>query len=217
MKFIADLNKNLETWFLLQHPFYQSWSQGKLTIQALQLYAREYYHHVAAFPRYISQIHTLCDDIQNRQVLLDNLIDEERGENNHPELWLRLVDGLCNSRSVTAAPELEATKELVDGFFELVKTNYETGLGTLYAYERQTPAVAKSKIEGLKNYYNIQCSSTFEFFSVHEKADEWHTEELVGLIRKLDEKSQQRVYQGATEGAKLLWRFLDGVNTAYAN
>ena len=29
----------------------------------------EYYHHVSAFPRYISQIHTLCDDILSRQVL----------------------------------------------------------------------------------------------------------------------------------------------------
>jgi pyrroloquinoline-quinone synthase len=177
----------------------------------------EYYHHVDAFPRYISQIHTLCEDIQSRQVLLDNLIDEERGEDNHPELWLRFVEGICHSRRVNAAPQLESTKDLVDGFFELVKTDYETGLGALYAYERQTPSVAQSKIEGLKSHYNIQDSGTLEFFSVHGKADEWHTEELIGLIRKLGEKGQQRVYQGATAGAKLLWRFLDGVNAVYAN
>lgn len=217
MEFITYLNKNLETWFLLQHKFYQSWSQGKLTTEILGLYAREYYHHVAAFPRYISQIHTLCDNIQDRQVLLDNLIDEERGENNHPELWLRFVEGICNSRSVTAVPQLETTKELVNGFFELVKTDYATGLGALYAYERQTPAIAHSKIDGLKNHYNIHDSRAIEFFTLHEKADEWHTEELVRLICKLDEQFQQRVYHGAIEGAKLLWQFLDGVNAAYAN
>jgi pyrroloquinoline-quinone synthase len=216
MEFIADLNKNLEHWFLLQHPFYQAWSQGTLTPETLQLYAREYYHHVAAFPRYISQIHTLCADIHSRQVLLDNLIDEEKGENNHPELWLKFVEGLCHSRSVAAKPELETTQDLVEGFFELVKTDYETGLGALYAYERQTPAVAKSKIDGLKSHYNIKDSGTLEFFSVHSKADEWHTEELAGLIHKLDEKGRQRVSQGAIAGAQLLWCFLDGVN-AYAH
>ncbi|WPX97889.1 CADD family putative folate metabolism protein [Candidatus Fokinia crypta] len=215
MKFIEYLNKNLEVWFLLQHPFYQSWNHGKLTTETLVLYAQEYYHHVAAFPRYISQIHTLCNDIQDRQVLLDNLIDEERGENNHPELWLRFLNGLCNSRSISITPQLGTTKELVDGFFELVKADYETGLGALYAYERQTPAVAKSKIEGLKNHYNINDSGTLEFFTVHEKADEWHTEQLTNLICKLDEKSQQRVHEGAIEGAKLLWRFLDGISATY--
>jgi pyrroloquinoline-quinone synthase len=169
MEFIAYLNKNLETLFLLQHPFYQAWNQGKLTTKTLQLYAMEYYHHVAAFPRYISQIHTLCEDIQSRQVLLDNLIDEERGEDNHPELWLRFIDGICHSRSGTAAPQLESTKDLVNGFFELAKTDYETGLGALYAYERQTPAVAKSKIEGLKKHYNLQDSRALEFFLFMKK------------------------------------------------
>ena len=217
MEFITSLNTTLENWFLLRHPFYQAWNQGTLTTQTLQLYAREYYHHVAAFPRYISQIHTLCDDIKSRQVLLDNLIEEEKGENNHPELWLKFVDGLCHSRDIADAPQLSPTQELVDGFFALVKTDYETGLGALYAYERQTPAVAKSKIEGLTTHYNLHEPDALEFFSVHEKADEWHTQELAGLIQKLDDNSHQRVYHGATAGAQLLWGFLDGINSAYAH
>jgi pyrroloquinoline-quinone synthase len=35
-------------------------------------------------------LHSRCDELETRQVLLENLIDEERGAGNHPELWLRL-------------------------------------------------------------------------------------------------------------------------------
>src|SRR5438094_3245138 len=35
---------------LLTHPFYQDWQAGKLSREALQLYASQYYRHVEAFP-----------------------------------------------------------------------------------------------------------------------------------------------------------------------
>lgn len=217
MEFISNLNKELQNWFLLKHPFYQSWNEGKLTNEELSLYAKEYYHHVAAFPRYISQIHTLCEDIHDRQILLDNLIDEERGENNHPELWIRFIEGICKSRALHLSPKLDTTKKLVDGFFELTKASYATGLGALYAYEKQTPEVSRSKIEGLKKHYGINDSRSLEFFVIHEKADEWHVEELLKLIHKLDDNRQKQAHHGAVEGAKLLWQFLDGINATCVN
>ena len=184
----------------------------------LKIYAKEYYHHVAAFARYISQIHSFCPDISDRQVLLENLIDEEKGENNHPELWLRFAEGLGVSRKeVKQLPELSTTKELVEGYFELVKTDYATGLGALYAYERQTPEVSKSKIDGLKKHYSVCDEKTLEFFSIHQTADEWHTEELIGLIDRLSKSEQEKVAHGAMKGARLLWSFLDGMAECHAN
>ena len=218
MKFCLTLNNLLEELHLLKHPFYQSWNEGTLTLDTLKIYAKEYYHHVAAFPRYISQIHSLCPDISDRQVLLENLIDEEKGENNHPELWLRFVEGLGVSRKeVKQLPELSTTKELVEGYFELVKTDYATGLGALYAYERQTPEVSKSKIDGLKKHYSVCDEKTLEFFSIHQTADEWHTEELIGLIDRLSKSEQEKVAHGAMKGARLLWSFLDGMAECHAN
>jgi pyrroloquinoline quinone (PQQ) biosynthesis protein C len=43
---------------LLQHPFYQSWTKGELTLPVLRDYAQQYYHHVAAFPTYLSALHS---------------------------------------------------------------------------------------------------------------------------------------------------------------
>ena len=212
MDFIHTLRSNLDDIHLLKHPFYKAWSDGRLDTHCLATYAKEYYHHVSAFPRYISAIHSLCPDLEMRQVLLGNLIEEEKGQENHPELWKRFAEGLGVKREeLKKQPKLKSTKELVEGYFDLVKSDFATGLGALYAYERQTPEVSRSKIDGLKKFYNIKDEETLKFFTVHMKADEWHTEECEGLIAKLGSEDQKNVLQGAEAGAKLLWGFLDGM------
>src|ERR1700676_5062730 len=84
---IADKN-------LLKHPFYLAWTRGELSKEALTDYAKQYYHHVAAFPTYLSAVHAKCDDQATRRQLLGNLIDEEAGAPNHPDLWLKFAEGL---------------------------------------------------------------------------------------------------------------------------
>lgn len=212
MTFCLSLNTLLEPLHLLNHPFYKTWNKGLLSQKTLRTYAKEYYHHVAAFPRYISQIHALCPDIKSRQILLENLIDEEQGEDNHPELWLRFAEGLGLDRTeITQPANLAETINLVEGYYNLVKTDYVTGLGALYAYERQTPQVSYSKIDGLKKHYGLFDERTLEFFTVHQQADEWHTQEIADLIENLSAVDQEKVAQGAQKGAGLLWSFLDGI------
>lgn len=212
MTFVQSLNNQLDSLHLLKHPFYESWNESSLSLQALQTYAKEYYHHVAAFPRYISSIHSLCLNLKMRQVLLSNLIEEEQGEENHPELWQRFAEGLGVARSqLLEDAQVKETRELVDGYFDIVRSSFAEGLGALYAYERQTPEVSKSKIEGLKKHYSINDERSLKFFTVHMEADEWHSEECANLIADLSEEEQDKVMQGAKKGAKLLWGFLDGM------
>ena len=71
---------------LLLHPFYQCWTRGELPAEALRDYAAQYYHHVAAFPTYLSALHSHTSDQTVRRHILTNLIDEEAGSPNHPEL-----------------------------------------------------------------------------------------------------------------------------------
>ncbi len=216
MNFCQSLNRQLDEIHLLKHPFYQAWNMGALSLETLRKYASEYYHHVAAFPRYISGIHTQCADLKARQVLLGNLIEEEQGDKNHPALWLQFAEGLGASRAECQAPAtLAKTQALVDGYFDLVKSDYATGLGALYAYERQTPEVAASKIEGLEKHYGITEAQILEFFEVHQKADEWHTQEIADLIEALSPADQEKAAQGARQGADLLWGFLDGMMTLH--
>ena len=78
--FSKELNKKLDKYHLLNHPFYKSWNDGKLTREIIKDYAEQYYQHVKAFPRYISATHSLCEDIERRKILLENLQDEENRE-----------------------------------------------------------------------------------------------------------------------------------------
>lgn len=211
MNWIQTLNQELDVWFLLKHSFYRSWNEGKLSKEVLGFYALEYFHHVSAFPRYISQMHALCADLKVRQVLLEHLIEEEKGNDNHPELWLRFIEGVTGARTICQSPQLSSTKELVEGFFFLTRCDYPTGLGALYAYERQTPAVSKSKREGLKMHYGIQDERALKFFSVHESVDQWHTEELERLIDVLSAQDRIKAIEGAKKDAQWLWAFLDGI------
>jgi len=217
MSFLEQLHQELDQYHLLKHTFYQEWTKGELSIDTLQIYAKEYYGHVAAFPRYISAIHSLCENIYDRQVLLENLIDEEQGEENHPELWLRFAEGLGCTREECKKQELYSSRQLVDKYFDITRSNFASGIGALYAYERQTPTVSKSKIEGLKKFYGINDKATLKFFEVHMVADEWHTQECAKLLDQLNAQDQELARKGAVQGSKLLWSFLDEMQQIHLN
>src|ERR1700732_4772713 len=95
---IADKN-------LLKHPFYLAWTRGELSKEALTDYAKQYYHHVAAFPTYLSAVHAKCDDQTTRRQILPNLIDEEAGSPNHPELRKQFANALGVSEGDLANTE----------------------------------------------------------------------------------------------------------------
>jgi len=213
--FTTKLIQELSEYHLLKHPYYQDWNEGKLTVENLKSYARQYFHHVDAFPRYISATHSLCADIQTRQLLLDNLVDEEKGSKNHPELWLQFVEGLgeerANAQNETLNPE---TNELIETFYQLSRSSAAEGIGSLFAYEYQVPEVAANKIEGLKKFYGIEAESTLEFFEVHKEADVYHSEATAKILDALPSAEQEKARAAAIRAAQALWRFLDGVQSA---
>src|ERR1700724_1167236 len=154
---VATLDSMIAERSLLKHPFYQAWTAGTLSIERLQNYAVQYYPHAAAFPRYLSAIHSRCADIATRQAILENLIEEERGAENHPELLLRFAAAIGGARErVLDASRSASNIALVDEFAELAESGHvPSGLAALYAYESQIPAVATAKIDGLKRFYGI--------------------------------------------------------------
>ena len=76
-EFLERLDAIVNERHMLQHPFYIMWNEGKLSIDMLREYAHEYYLQVHNFPTYVSATHANCDDFEVRQMLLENLIEEE--------------------------------------------------------------------------------------------------------------------------------------------
>jgi pyrroloquinoline-quinone synthase len=203
---------------MLSHPFYQLWSEGKLSRETLREYSKQYYAHVFAFPTYVSAVHSRCDSLPVRQLLLENLIEEERGQENHPELWMRFAEGLGVDREqVRTAELLPSTRQSVENFKALTaNSDYRLGVASLYAYESQIPDVAKTKRSGLKEFYGLDDVRAVSFFTVHESADQVHRQiELKILTDACDsEQTADNVVAAAQQGAKCLWDFLDGVHEA---
>ena len=211
-----EVDRIIEERAMLKHPFYQAWQRGELTLDALRGYAGQYYHHVLAFPQYVSGAHANCPNQKDRQEVLENLIEEERGEENHPELWLRFSDALGMSRdSVENAELLPRTIELVDTFKNATKNgSFAEAATALYCYESQVPAVAKTKIAGLKEFYNIHSPSGLQFFEVHIEADEWHAEVGRNFVERYGNEPSERdgVLETARRCVDALWTFLDSVD-----
>jgi pyrroloquinoline-quinone synthase len=219
MSFESRLLAAVKEFDMLCHPFYVAWSEGRLTKEILGDYAKQYYAHVNAFPTYVSAVHSHCDSPSARRELLENLIEEERGDENHPELWLRFAEGLGVDRAeVLHAELLPSTKESVNRLKSLTHSDdYRVGLAALVAYESQIPAVAKTKREGLKSFYGIEKERAVSFFRVHESIDVLHNQIEMRMLQDscADTESQERAIASAREGAKALWTFLDGIAAAY--
>src|ERR1051325_10316366 len=114
---LAAIDAQVAAKHLLTHPFYLAWTRGELSKEALQDYARQYYHHVAAFPTYLSAVHANTEDQETRRQILANLMDEEAGNPNHPELWLRFAESAGVDRDDTRGASLwPETRNLIDSF-----------------------------------------------------------------------------------------------------
>ena len=205
---------------MLKHPFYRAWTDGTLPLDTLRAYSRQYFHHVEAFPRAVSAVHSACADRDGRRMLAENLAEEEgieAGKQDHATLWLMFAAGLGEAEDAIRSQELNPqTTALIETFRRLSRQSYAAGLGALYAYESQFPAVASAKIEGLIDRYGIRDEQTLRFFRVHETADVEHSSVCRTLIDRLPDDQAAEAVAAAEELAGALWSFLSGVEAAVA-
>jgi pyrroloquinoline-quinone synthase len=218
-QYLDNIDNDIAEKHLLKHPFYLAWTRGELSKDALTDYARQYYHHVAAFPTYLSAVHSNCEDQATRRQLLNNLIDEEAGSPNHPELWKKFADGLGVEDAALARTEKQPeTKNLINTFRSVCsQRSTAEGLAALYAYESQIPSICESKIDGLRNHYGFTKPDHYEYFSVHIEADREHSAtEREMLSCYLNDQNFQSVKASVNRILDALWEMLSGVCRRHA-
>jgi pyrroloquinoline-quinone synthase len=218
-QYLEEIDNDIAEKHLLKHPFYLAWTRGELSKEALTDYAQQYYHHVAAFPTYLSAVHAHCDHQATRKQLLNNLIDEEAGSPNHPELWKKFADGLGVEDAERAQTEKQPeTKNLINTFRSVCgQRSTAEGLAALYAYESQIPSICESKIDGLKKHYGVTKPEHYEYFTVHIGADREHSAaEREMLSRHLDAHNFESVKVSVNRVLDALWDMLSGVCRRHA-
>lgn len=218
-QYLQTIDQDIAEKHLLKHPFYLAWTRGELSMNALADYAKQYYHHVAAFPTYLSSVHAGCDDQTTRKQLLNNLIDEEAGSPNHPDLWKKFAAGLGVSETeMTKTSKEPETTHLINTFRGICRQGSTAqGLAALYAYESQIPEICVSKIDGLQKHYGITDPEHYQYFSVHIEADREHAAaERDMLNAHVNEQNFAAVRDAVGNVLDALWDMLSGVCRRHA-
>jgi pyrroloquinoline-quinone synthase len=220
-QFFEQLDMRIAKYDLLCHPFYRAWSAGELTREDLREYARDYYHHVEAFPAYLAELGIRLDESELRRAVLANMADEkgiadDSGEASraHSELWLDFAEGMGAGRHMRGHRPVAEITELT-GFFHRVASEGtpEEALAAFYAYESQVPRVAKEKARGLREMYGADARAT-SYFTLHTTADVYHSQLWRQQLEKRLEANPQMAEKALAAGenaAQALWRALDGI------
>lgn len=173
------INTIIKERHLLTHPFYQRWQKGKVSIEVLRQYAKQYYHYEAALPSFLSCALDHLPDGPAAQAVSQVLADESSHPKPHTELWLDFAAGIGVAREqVKETKATPRTVNLVETYRSLCARGSEEALGALYSYEAQIPEVAKVKGDGLRRFYEVTDPSALHFFDLHATMDVHHAEAI---------------------------------------
>ena len=155
---------------LLTHEFYQSWSAGMLTREALAGYAKEYFALVKAVPEMMEPM------VASAPAALRADVAEQREEEaSHLPLWAGFAQAFGISREELDSHEaLPETQEAIALMKSLTADDFARAACAMYALELEIPAIAKTKLEGLEKLYGITADSALEYFREHSEADVRH-------------------------------------------
>ena len=193
MDFKQALDSKIADHNLLNHPFYQAWSAGELPVETLRSYACEYGAFISTIP-------------EGWETLDDAETAEEETE--HIELWDDFAAGLDTAIAEAQIPQVKALVETAHALF----SEPVTALGALYAFEAQQPATAKSKLTGLKAFYQLP-KSVEPYFETHSH-NEHEAEKLLARIGALPSDSHTTVVQACEQMSTALWDALTGIHDA---
>ena len=211
MDILSRIDGAIERRHLLTHPFYTKWVAGTLPLEAIQEYTRQYFAFESTFPRFLSAIHARTDQPQVRRSLLQNLWDEEHGEENHAELWLRFAEGMGVGRDdVVDARRAPGTEVLVGTYRELATdAPVAAGVAAIHAYEHQVPAVAEAKVDGLRRHYGIDDRRALAFWEVHRELDVEHAGAEREILADLATTAPEETLEATDRALDAWWAFLD--------
>ena len=199
---------------LLRHPFYQDWQAGKLSRQALQLYAAQYYRHVEAFPKHLRVLAARTEGSLLATVM-ENLAEEENPAASHPRLWRDFAAAVgVGEDDITCCPALPGTQHVVATFREICGDRpVAEAVAALYAYEAQVPEISSTKIDGLRKFYGVENPAALAYFAIHEEADKAHREAWrAWLDEHSDSNCNDEILDSAKEALNALWGALDAVH-----
>ena len=185
----------LEEFDLNRTQFYQAWSTGTLSTKALEIYANEY-------GNFIGQLSDGWKTLGNEY--------QAQIENNHYDLW---KNDFCRALNVEISEiTLPAVKDLMITAKDMFSKKI-SALGSLYIFIAQQASTSKSKLEGMRKYYQLPTYSE-SYFQEHLESDIL-AKKLMILIEELPAEDQKKVIEAAHIFAKKLFQALENIYDKY--
>ena len=206
---IKKIDQIIEENSLLNHPFYEMWSEGKLEFESLVGYSREYYQLAKQVPKFMEPIIEMSpSDVKSE------LISNMNEETEHIRLWEKFASSMGVSMDdLTSYEGLKKTNEAVNNLASLMKS-YDGGACAMYAFEKEIPKISKTKVDGLKNFYGLDSKDSTEYFEEHMTADIRHAASWEKIINTSSENDDTllEIAKNSVDAQNLL---LDSCYEAY--
>ena len=179
MNLIQKIDQIIEERSLLKHPFYEMWSDGKLTQESLAGYSKEYFQLVKAVPEFMTPI---IEKAPNS--VITELTENQQEESDHIKPWISFAGELgISNDELTSYSGLDKTKKAVSDLSELM-TTFDGGACAMYAFEKEIPKISQTKLDGLSEFYQITNDNATEYFKLHTEADIRHTASWRNILEK---------------------------------
>ncbi len=206
MDFFARVESLRERWNVLEHSFYQRWSEGTLERDELAFYAGEYRHAVTALA---AALGTASD--QAEPAMRSELAEHAAEEAGHVELWDDFARALEADTGRAPRSETKACAESWTAGRDALE-----GLVAAYTIESGQPAISQTKLAGLTERYGFEEGPATEYFALHSERDHDHAAQSRELIEeRLADADLDRLLAVAEGVLRGNWELLDGVERQF--
>ncbi|AFS80167.1 TENA/THI-4 domain-containing protein [Candidatus Nitrosopumilus koreensis AR1] len=179
MNIIEKIDEMIEERSLLKHPFYQAWSDGKLTKESLAGYSKEYFQLVKEVPSFMAPIIEKAPES-----VVKELVENQQEESDHIKPWIAFASELGISEDeLLSYSGLPKTRKAVSDLNELMDT-FESGACAMYAFEKEIPKISQTKLDGLAEFYGMTSNEATEYFKLHTEADVRHAASWRNILEK---------------------------------
>lgn len=224
---MKDINREIEQRSLLKHPFYRAWVEGKLTIDHLKGYSKEYFQLVKSIPKFVQNIYdnrplnNIKEDYYNSKYL-NNIKQIQKEENDHVSEWINFALELGVGKRELI--EYEGTQDVnmaITNLKKLSDSSIVKAASMMYSLEKEIPKISTSKLDGLENFYGINNLRAINYFKIHQKVDIEHTKVWQDILTDFninlisDEQGRKEVITSAIMSLQSQNLILDSVYEKY--
>jgi len=207
---IKKIDELIEKQSLLKHPFYVMWSEGKLTIDSLSGYSKEYFQLVKAVPSFVGAIIQ-----QSSNSVKSELESNQKEEAEHIKPWMKFSGALgVSEEELEKYNGLEKTRKAVSELSTLMNS-FEGGAAAMYALEQEIPKISLSKIDGMRKFYDMTSDDAIEYFRLHAEADIRHAATWRRILEKIPSEKEDQLLQIASRSISAQNMLLDSCYEAY--